>query len=172
MHTILTDNGGEWTVRFSDDKIGKPKGRPSGDHPVDRLCAERGITHKLTRPYRPQANGIGERFNRRIKEYIVQAGGITAKKAANDPSQSISTETAPSSSSSMPTTTQDFDASTTKRRPAQPHETLHHRRGEARYKPTRYIQVLAYAGLRGGFLILDRQRSVLQCGRNLPRSGA
>lgn len=79
VHTILTDNGGEWTDRFSDDKIGKAKGSPSGGHPVDRLCAERGITHKLTRPYRPQTNGMAERFNRRLKDYIANAAGPRPK---------------------------------------------------------------------------------------------
>ena len=70
VHTILTDNGSEWTDRFADDKKGKPPGKPSGRHPVDRLCAQRAIRHKLTRPYHPQTNGLVERFNRRIGEHL------------------------------------------------------------------------------------------------------
>ena len=70
VHTILTDNGGEWTDRFADDKKGKPKGQPSGAHPVDALCRERAIRHKLTAPYRPQTNGMVERFNRRLGEHL------------------------------------------------------------------------------------------------------
>ena len=46
--------------------------RPSGRHPVDRVCAGRGIEHKLTRPFRPQTNGMVERFNRRIADAIRQ----------------------------------------------------------------------------------------------------
>ena len=49
---------------------GKPEGKPSGNHPFDRACAETGIEHRLTRPYRPQTNGMAERFNRRIAEAI------------------------------------------------------------------------------------------------------
>ena len=70
VHTVLSDNGSEWTDRFAVDKKNKPKDRPSGSHPFDRLCAERGITHKLTRPFRPQTNGMVERFNRRIGEHL------------------------------------------------------------------------------------------------------
>ena len=70
VHTILTDNGSEWTDRFSDDKKGKTPGQPSGRHLVDLLCAQHGIRHKLTRPYRPQTNGLVERFNRRISEHL------------------------------------------------------------------------------------------------------
>ena len=70
VHTILTDNGSEWTDRFAVDKKHKPFNRPSGEHPVDRLCAETNITHKLTRPFRPQTNGMVERFNRRIGEHL------------------------------------------------------------------------------------------------------
>jgi transposase InsO family protein len=70
VHTILTDNGGEWTDRFAVDKKGKPKGLPSGRHPVDLLCAGKGIIHRLTRPFRPQTNGMAERFNRRLGEQL------------------------------------------------------------------------------------------------------
>lgn len=70
VHTILTDNGGEWTDRFSDSKKGKTPGKPSGKHVVDLVCQEFGIQHKLARPYRPQTNGMIERFNRRLNEQI------------------------------------------------------------------------------------------------------
>jgi len=70
VHTILTDNGSEFTDRFAVDLKDKPLDRPSGRHPFDRLCAERHIDHRLTRPYRPQTNGLVERFNRRIAEAI------------------------------------------------------------------------------------------------------
>jgi transposase InsO family protein len=70
VHTVLSDNGSEWTDRYAVDKKNKPKDRPSGEHPVDRLCAERGIAHKLTRPFRPQTNGMVERFNRRLGEHL------------------------------------------------------------------------------------------------------
>ena len=48
----------------------KPRDRASGRHPFDRVCAEHGIDRRLTRPYRPQTNGLVERFNRRIVEAI------------------------------------------------------------------------------------------------------
>jgi len=70
VHTILTDNGSEFTDRFAVDMKSKPHDRPSGRHPFDLICAERGIIHRLTRPYRPQTNGMVERFNRRIVEAI------------------------------------------------------------------------------------------------------
>jgi hypothetical protein len=70
VHTILTDNGAEFTDRFAVDMKNKPKDKPSGGHPFDRLCAKSGIQHRLTRPYRPQTNGLVERFNRRIVDAI------------------------------------------------------------------------------------------------------
>jgi len=73
VHTILTDNGSEFTDRFSDDMKGKTKGKPSGKHPFDLVCKQNGIQHKLTRPYRPQTNGMVERFNRRLAEAIRSA---------------------------------------------------------------------------------------------------
>ncbi len=72
MHTILTDNGSEFTDRFAVDKKGKPNGRPSGQHPFDRACASHAITHRLTKPFRPQTNGMVERFNRRIGEHLAR----------------------------------------------------------------------------------------------------
>jgi transposase InsO family protein len=70
VHTILTDNGSEFTDRFAVEMKDKPRNRPSGRHPFDRICATRNIHHRLTRPYRPQTNGLVERFNRRIAEAI------------------------------------------------------------------------------------------------------
>jgi transposase-like protein len=70
VHTILTDNGSEFTDRFAVDMKDKPRDRPSGRHPFDRVCAKHKIDHRLTRPYRPQTNGLVERFNRRIADAI------------------------------------------------------------------------------------------------------
>lgn len=70
VHTILTDNGSEFTDRFAVDMKNKPHDRPSGRHPFDCLCRKHRIDHRLTRPYHPQTNGLVERFNRRIVDAI------------------------------------------------------------------------------------------------------
>ncbi len=72
VHTILTDNGSEFTDRFAVDMRDKPHDRPSGRHPFDRLCAKHQIEHRLTKPFHPQTNGLLERFNRRIVEAIAR----------------------------------------------------------------------------------------------------
>jgi transposase InsO family protein len=80
VHTILTDNGSEFTDRFAVDKKAKPQDRPSGHHPFDRICTERAITHRLTQPFRPQTNGMVERFNRRLGEHL---GRMPQNRAAH-----------------------------------------------------------------------------------------
>lgn len=70
IHTVLSDNGAEFTDRFQDGNKAGHAARPSGGHPFDVLCKRHAIRHILTRPYRPQTNGMVERFNRRIGEAL------------------------------------------------------------------------------------------------------
>ena len=72
VHTVLTDNGSEFTDRFGDARWRKRE-KATGKHAFDRVCADHGIKHKLTRPYRPQTNGKVERFNRRLGEALDNA---------------------------------------------------------------------------------------------------
>lgn len=62
IQKILTDNGGEFTDRFT------PRGTrpPTGRHRFDQVCNDHGIEHRLIEPWRPQTNGMVERFNGRI----------------------------------------------------------------------------------------------------------
>ncbi len=69
VHTVLTDNGSEFTDRFGDARWRKRQSG-TGAHPFDRVCQRHGLRHKLTRPYRPQTNGMAERFNRRLAEAL------------------------------------------------------------------------------------------------------
>lgn len=70
VHTILTDNGAEFTDRFGGAHW-YPQGKPaSGRHPFDLVCKANAIAHRLTRPFHPQTNGMVERFNRRIAQAI------------------------------------------------------------------------------------------------------
>jgi transposase InsO family protein len=64
VHTVLTDNGKEFTDRFC--ATGERK--PTGGHAVDPVCAEARVEHRLIPPRRPQTNGMVERFNGRISE--------------------------------------------------------------------------------------------------------
>ena len=82
VHTILTDNGSEFTDRFGDARWRK-RTAGTGRHPFDQACARRRIAHKLTRPYRPQTNGMVERFNRRLGEAIAAQPRTAANLGKN-----------------------------------------------------------------------------------------
>ena len=60
IERLLTDNGSEFTDRL----FGAHARAPSGQHAFDQLCQALGIEHRLTRPRRPQTNGMGEVFER------------------------------------------------------------------------------------------------------------
>ena len=64
MTTILTDNGVQFTNRKQD--------KHALTHIFDRVCAEHGIDHRLTKLAHPWTNGQVERMNRTIKEATVK----------------------------------------------------------------------------------------------------
>lgn len=76
---IVTDNGFEWTDRCS----GGVKEKATGNHPVDIVCNQNNIKHRLTRIRRPQTNGMVERFNRRVNEHIYRKGKISTNSGRN-----------------------------------------------------------------------------------------
>jgi transposase InsO family protein len=82
VHTLLTDNGAEFTDRFREARWGR-KTRPSGRHAFDRVCAANGIQHRLTRPFHPQTNGMVERFNRRLGEAVAAKTSIARNEGKN-----------------------------------------------------------------------------------------
>ena len=62
IRTILTDNGKEFTDRFT----ANGEREPTGNHAFDKACAGLDIEHRLIPPKHPQTNGMVERFNGRI----------------------------------------------------------------------------------------------------------
>src|SRR5829696_110124 len=63
IHTVLTDNGVQFTPRKRDVWDGR--------HIFDRVCDEHGIEHRLTKVNHPWTNGQVERMNRTIKDATV-----------------------------------------------------------------------------------------------------
>lgn len=59
---VLTDNGPE---------VGTKNSKTKAHHPFERMLIELGITHRYTRPYRPQTNGKAERFWRTLEEDLL-----------------------------------------------------------------------------------------------------
>ena len=64
IHTVLTDNGIQFTNRKRDVYDGR--------HIFDRVCHENGIEHRLTKVNHPWTNGQVERMNRTIKDATVR----------------------------------------------------------------------------------------------------
>ncbi|NDY94102.1 IS481 family transposase, partial [Ideonella livida] len=66
IHTLLTDNGKEFTDRL----FGQRAKDASGEHEFDMLCQALDIEHRLTKPRTPQTNGMVERFNGRLEQVL------------------------------------------------------------------------------------------------------
>jgi IS30 family transposase len=66
IEKLLTDNGKEFTDRFT----AQGEREPTGRHAFDRECAKHGIEHRLIPPGHPQTNGMVERFNGRIADLL------------------------------------------------------------------------------------------------------
>lgn len=64
IHTILTDNGIQFTNRKAD--------KYAWTHIFDRVCREHQIDHRLTKINHPWTNGQVERMNRTLKEATVK----------------------------------------------------------------------------------------------------
>ena len=64
IHTILTDNGIQFTNRRQD--------KYAFAHIFDRVCREHDIEHRLTKPAHPWTNGQVELMNRTLKEATVK----------------------------------------------------------------------------------------------------
>jgi len=58
---LLTDNGAEFCAR-----------KHPQEHPFEAMLLELGITHRYTRPYRPQTNGKVERFWRTLQDDLIE----------------------------------------------------------------------------------------------------
>ena len=67
INTVLTDNGKEFTDAYT-----RGRKKPSGNHPFDKACKELGITHRLTKPYKPQTNGMVERLIGKIETMVTR----------------------------------------------------------------------------------------------------
>lgn len=64
IHTILTDNGIQFTNRTCDQH--------APQHVFDEICDKHGIKHRLTKINHPWTSGQVERMNRTIKEATIK----------------------------------------------------------------------------------------------------
>ena len=67
IDTVLTDNG----VQFVQHDKRAENGFVA--HVFGRICTERGVEHRLTKPYHPWTNGQAERMVRTIKDATVRS---------------------------------------------------------------------------------------------------
>ena len=64
IHTILTDNGAQFTYALLAENL-RPKNKT---HPFDEVCGAEGIRHRLTKFKHPWTNGQVEAMNKTIKK--------------------------------------------------------------------------------------------------------
>jgi len=165
VHTILTDNGAEFTDRFGDARWRK-RDRGTGDHPFDQVCQHHGVRHKLTRPHHPQTNGMVERFNRRLAEALEshpRSGGNPAKTA----SPITPSATHSSKPSSMTTIAPDCDASATTLPPSSSLTSRHTTRKQGPGRMGKRTQKLRYLRRQGPMFRSARCRSSISSPLNL-----
>jgi len=77
IHTILTDNGIQFTNRRKDTS--------AVAHIFDQVCDENEIEHRMTRINHPWTNGQVERMNRTIKDGNGQALPLWPSRPASKP---------------------------------------------------------------------------------------
>lgn len=65
LHTILTDNGREFTLAGFKNRYGT---KVTKSHSFEGLCQSLGIEQRTTKPYTPKTNGLVERMNGLTKE--------------------------------------------------------------------------------------------------------
>jgi len=78
IHYVLTDNGKEFTDRFT----AQGERDPTGKHKFDQACADMDAEHRLIKPRTPQTNGMVERFNGRISELLTATRFASASELA------------------------------------------------------------------------------------------
>ncbi len=68
FEALMSDNGREF------------RGSLKKEHPFETMCAELGIKHLYTQPYRPQTNGKIEAFNRILKREFLYPNSFDSEK--------------------------------------------------------------------------------------------
>jgi transposase InsO family protein len=68
IHTILTDNGGEYTLKGV-APAAYAKGKRTD---FEAACDASGIVYKTTRPYTPKTNGLVERVNGLVQQQTIK----------------------------------------------------------------------------------------------------
>jgi len=79
IHTILTDNGAQFTYKLLAKHL-CPKGKK---HSFDVICDDNNIEHRLTKFRHPWTNGQVEIMNKIIKGYTVKRYHYIDLKALN-----------------------------------------------------------------------------------------
>ena len=64
--------------------MGKKTSQKKKEHPLERMLMELGITHRYTRPYRPQTNGKVERFWRTIEDDVLRESTFDSREHLED----------------------------------------------------------------------------------------